>query len=125
LSNIVRQVPKGPWQGGFAKRLQEALQHARISPDELARRVQRHRSAVFRWLDGYTIPDLEMFSRLCEITGASPAWLLGLSEDAPPKPPRGVDAAGVRQLVREVQRLRVRESEALEKVLAILQRERS
>jgi transcriptional regulator with XRE-family HTH domain len=117
-------MSKGPWHERFAKRLYEATRSADLTQRALAKELHLSESAVSRWFGGHTLPTVENLAEICKVTGAKASWLLELSDDAP-KPRRGVDAAGVRQLVREVQRLRERESEAIEKVLAILQRERS
>lgn len=73
----------GPGKREIGNRLRAALAAKGISLSELARTVGKAQSAVSGWVAGRTQPDLETLARICQLTGATPAHILGLPEPKP------------------------------------------
>lgn len=61
----------------WASRVTGLMDAAKVSVDELARRLHVNKSAVYHWRTGFRIPSREMQPRLAKELGTSVAALNG------------------------------------------------
>lgn len=63
-------------------RLSTALEASESSQADLAKSLNRSRSALSEWKAGRSEPDLATFAKLCTLLGVSADWVLGLEAKA-------------------------------------------
>lgn len=60
-----------------ARRLVELMDAAKLSPDELAKRLGANRSTVYHWRTGFRTPSPDIQPKLAKVLGTSVAALNG------------------------------------------------
>lgn len=81
----------------FADRLEELIQDQKergITREEVCKKAEISTGIMSEWLSDSKTANIDNFSKIAKCLDASPAWLLGLSDDKSPKP-SSVDELGI------------------------------
>lgn len=81
----------------FADRLEELIQDQKergITREEVCKKAEISTGIMSEWLSDSKTANIDNFSKIAKCLDASPAWLLGLSDDKSPKP-SAVDELGL------------------------------
>lgn len=94
--------PKKDFAVKVGKRIEKAMHEKKWGLKELAAKTGYLVGTIGMWITGARLPGPEQVRKIADVTGESPAWLMGLADDKKPDTARNSEEAALLQLYRTV-----------------------